>query len=265
MRNYILAALPALVFLPGCITDPLTGGLASDQGAAIVGRVTSSDAAGKLLARAQGSLCPEVLISLNGSPADVVFGEDCSFVIDEVQAAPLIELRVEVPQLAISGTLELTNVTDAELIEIVVDVGLDSLSVGVVRRAQPGAPGNVLPPIITDDNVTIQLSAGVFEQSLQVLGNNFTLIGQAGAVCGDPGWTVLMGDVEIVGNNATFRNIEFVGTVKVLGNNTQFIHCCFDGALVAFVGRENGRNPGDDDDGDDDDGGDDDDNDDDDD
>jgi hypothetical protein len=96
------------------------------------------------------------------------------------------------------------------------------------------------------------IGSGVFSEDLTVRGNNFGLLGEAGDSCDDGGWTVISGDVLVLGNNATFRNIAFTGDVRVMGRNVRFINSCFDGALVRF-GREPNRSDDDDDDEDDDD------------
>lgn len=252
MLNRTFVALSALIFAAlnsGCVTETLLTGGTSSQGAAIVGSISASGATGKALAFSSSTECPEVVVTLNGSPADIVFDDDCSFVIENVAPAELVSLRVEIPSLAISGTVELKAVTDAELIEILVEVGDDSLAVSVARRAKP-TPGDELPQVIDDNNVTIELPAGTYTQDLTVDGNNFTLTGAAGAGCDSPdGWAVIDGNVVVNKNNATFRNIMFVGTVEVRGNNTKFINCCFDGVLVTF-GKGHGNDGDDEADGD---------------
>jgi hypothetical protein len=177
--------------------------------------------------------CPEVIVNLNGTPADIVFEEDCSFLISDVQPSDTVVLTIEVPDQGISGTVELADVVEGELIEILVQVGPNSLAISVERRAEP-EPADELPEVIEENNVTILLPAGLYEQTLTVLGNNFTLVGEAGEGCDEGDWTVIDGEVRIEKNNATFRNVTFNDTVEVLGNNARFIHCCFEGALVVF-------------------------------
>lgn len=238
----------------GCTTDALFPG-GSSQGAAIVGTVSANSATGKALTWSSSTECPEVVVTLNDSPADVIFDDDCSFVIENVAPADAVELRVEIPSLGISGTVELASVTDAELIEILVEVGDDSLSVSVKRRAKPAA-GDELPPVVSDDDVTIELPAGTVAQDLTVDGDNFTLTGAAGDGCAAEGWTIINGAVAINGDNATFRNIKFVGSVQVSGGDPKFINCCFDGVLVSFgkSGDDHDEDEDDDDDHDSDDG-----------
>lgn len=217
--------------------------------AAIVGRVVSGGAS-KFQATAQ-VVCPTLVVTLNGSAADVAIDDDCSFLIDNVAPAAGYVVGVSLPDLEVEGTVTISNVLDAELIEIEVDADDDSLSITIVRRATPDL-GDDLPSVIpqNQNNVEIFLPAGTYANNLTVIGNNFTLVGEAGDDCDDEGWTLLSGDIVISGNNATFRNILFLGNVQVSGNNTSFINVCFDGQLIIF-----GRNTDfdDDDDGDDDD------------
>ena len=241
----------------GCVTDPLLpgslgGGATAGQGAVIVGTVSASGSTGKALAWQGATECPEVNVALNGNPADIIFDDDCSFLVENVAPADLVELKVEIPSLGIAGSVQLLTVTDAELIEIEVAVGVDSLTISVERRATP-QPGPALPSVIDDNNVTIQLPAGIYTQSLTVNGNNFALVGAAGKDCSSTdGWTVIDGTVLVKGNNATFRNVMFLGTVEVRANNTKFINCCFDGSLVTFgKGHGHGGDKGDDEDDDD--------------
>jgi hypothetical protein len=109
----------------------------------------------------------------------------------------------------------------------------DSLSIVIERRTIPGHVDE-LPTTIAENDVSIQVGAGIYEQELTVLGNNFTLVGEAGDDCDTEGWTVITGSVQINGNNATFRNILFEGPVEVLGNNPRFINVCFGNELVVF-------------------------------
>ena len=219
--------------------------------AAIVGRVVSGGGVGKFETSAQLA-CPDFIITLNGSPATVTVENDCSFVIDDVQPSASYVLEVELVALGVTGTVELTNVAEAELIEIEVRAEENSLTIGVVRRATPD-PVNDLPGVIDDNNVEIFLLAGTYEGDLTVDGNNFTLVGEAGEDCNDEGWTTITGDVVILKNNATFRNVRFEGSVEVEGNNTNFINVCFDGQLIIFGNNTDFDDDGngDDDDGDD--------------
>ena len=102
-----------------------------------------------------------------------------------------------------------------------------------MRRTTPDHVDE-LPSTISASDVSIHVGAGVYEQDLTVLGNNFTLVGEAGDGCGAEGWTVIDGGVLINGNNATFRNIAFGGPVEVRGNSPRFINVCFGNALVVF-------------------------------
>jgi len=220
--------------------------------AAIVGSIVPAGPSGKFMANAQ-LVCPTVVVTLNNNVVNFELDDDCNFLVDDVQPAALVSLRVELKDLGISGTIELANVGEAELIEVLVETSEDSLSISVVRRAVPDSTDQ-LPEFVSGNNVTIFISAGVFDQSLTVDGNNFTLVGKAGDGCGAAGWSVITGDVLILGNNATFRNIRFEGRVEIAGNNARFINTCLGSELVIF-----GNNAEfDDDDGDDDDGGDDD-------
>lgn len=248
MLSRILAvslSIAGLLVAAGCgggTGTPVTGT------AAIVGSVAPGPAGGKLPVQSQNG-CPDIVVSLNGEVVDVVFNDDCTFLIDGVTPAELVELRVELPALALTQTVELADVTEAELIEILVQADDDSLTITTVRRATPDPVGN-LPTQIAGNNVTIFLPAGTYNRSLNVLGNNFTLVGESGDDCDDEGWTIITGDVTLLGNNATFRNVRFEGVVQVNGNNAEFIHCCFGGELIIFG---NNTDIDDDDDGDDDD------------
>lgn len=247
----IVAALAALPFCWNCgvITDPAGGGAVNRQ-AAIVGQIVDAardNGANNNNSNDNGGVppsCPEVIVTVNGSPVDIVFDDLCSFLVSNVDPVELMQLGVEVPALGLTGTIDLAAILEDELIEILVVVSDDSLSITVVRRAAPD-PADVLPELICDNNVSIELAAGLFQQNLAVYGNRFMLLGQAGEVCSDDLWTVIEGNVLIHGNKATFRNIKFVGNVDVHGNAVKFINCCFDDALVNF-----GTHGGDDDDDD---------------
>jgi hypothetical protein len=117
--------------------------------------------------------------------------------------------------------------------KILVEATNDSLSVSIERRTTPDDVDD-LPETIVDNDVSIQVGAGIDEQDLTVLGNNFTLVGEAGEDCDVEGWTVIDGTALINGSNATFRNIAFAGTVEVRGNSPRFINVCFGDALVVF-------------------------------
>jgi hypothetical protein len=84
-----------------------------------------------------------------------------------------------------------------------------------------------LPEIITENDAVYMLPAGIYNRGLTVNGNNFSLSGNKVAACGSANQTVLLGDVVINGNNATFKNITFNGNVIKNGNGTRFIDCCF--------------------------------------
>jgi hypothetical protein len=247
-----MLSLPLVVVcsfaLTGCGGLPVTSG---SRSAAIVGSVVPAGAAGKALVAAQ-STCPDVEVELNGSPVNVQLDDRCSFLVDEVQPAANVELRVHLPSLGVSGSIELGDVEESELIEILVEAGDTSLSVAVVRRAG-GDPDDELPAVIDANNVSVHLAAGTYDQTLTVNANNFTLTGEAGDDCNDSGWSVITGQVVVDGNNAMFRDIRFDGPVEVRGNNAAFINCCFGDQLVVFGNRPQ-QNGGHDDDDDDDDG-----------
>jgi hypothetical protein len=241
-----------LSILAGCGPNP---GAASGS-AAIVGRVVAGGGVGKFQTSAQLA-CPDFVVTLNGSPATVTVEDDCSFLINDIQPAASYVVEVELVDLGVIGTVELTDVLEAELIEILVEADDESLTISVVRRATPDPVGE-LPEIVDGNNVEIFLEAGVYDTDLTVDGNNFTLVGEAGENCDDEGWTTLTGNVTILKNNATFRNIRFEGTVEVQGNNASFINVCFDGQLLIFGNNtdvngdddDNGNGNGDDDDDD---------------
>jgi len=93
--------------------------------------------------------------------------------------------------------------------------------------------------VIREDDVSILLLAGLYDQTLTVTGDNFTLVGEAGDDCGSGDWTLIAGKVVVNGDNATFRNISFGDPVEVYGSNVRFIHCCFGGELVVFGDETN--------------------------
>jgi hypothetical protein len=87
---------------------------------------------------------------------------------------------------------------------------------------------DVMPRLVTENNVRICLESGRYNENLTVTGNNFTLIGEAGNNCkDDANWTILSGAVTIDKNNAIFKNIKFQGDIYENGNNTKFKNCCF--------------------------------------
>lgn len=190
-------------------------------------------------------ICPAVEVSLNGAPVDIEFDDSCSFLINRVAPAPLVELQVSIASLGLTNTAELTDVVEGDVIELLVEVGEDSLGITITRRTTPD-PSDALPEVICDNNVSIELAAGLYQQNLAVVGNKFLLMGEAGDLCTDDGWTTIEGDVTVNGNSATFKNIKFIGNVTVNGNKATFINCCLDDALVNF-GRREGNGGGKDD------------------
>lgn len=226
-----IALIGAIAGCAGPLLPTGTGGPAG--GAAIVGTFAGASGSAKLVQLMQDGGCPEVRVTINGTPVTIVFDDDCGFLVTDVDPTELLDLRVEVESLGIAGTVEIVEVSDGELIEIEVAADDFSLAVNVVRRVKP-TPGDVLPTLITGNNLSLQIGAGVYEQDLTVAGNRFTLVGEAGDDCDDEGWSVIDGKVVLTGNKATFRNIVFLGDVQVLGNAAQFINCCFDGELVIF-------------------------------
>ncbi len=221
----------------GCAKAPSSssgGGAANGtKAAAIVGKIATSSETARLLTASVQS-CPAVLVSVNGAPVSIEFGDDCAFVITGVQPSALVEVRVELVDLGIAGTIALSDVLDGELIEIRIAPTDVSLTVSVERRTTP-QPSDNLPAVIADDDISIRLPAGRLVQDLTVMGDNFTLVGEAGDGCSDAGgWTVIDGKVLVTGNNATFRNILFGGVVELRGDNARFINCCFGDELVVF-------------------------------
>lgn len=173
----VLAA--CLAFIGGCGPSPSPSDATGDTKAVIVGRVaTSAQSAGTFSAQNNG-VCPDLLVSVNGSPVNIEFDDDCSFLIGEIEPAEFVEVRVEVVDLGVAGTVELSNVLDGELIEILVETDDDSLTISVERRTTP-EPCDSLPEIIYANNVSIRVEAGLFDQGLEIRGNNFTLVGEAG-------------------------------------------------------------------------------------
>ena len=143
----------------GCCLDPAD----RPEAPLFTAKLYRGPKSAKLQALARGSGCPEIVVTLNGAPATVTLDENCSFVVMDPAPTALLELRVELPELGLAGTIELVDVVDGELIEILVEVSDDSLSIQVVRRVAPG-PSDMLPTEITDDDVSILLVAGDYDQ-----------------------------------------------------------------------------------------------------
>ncbi len=235
----LILSVAVLSCFSGCGSDGSSEGVAPgtrsrENSAVIVGSLVGVGVAAQGAMQAADAGCPDVIVTLNGSPADIVLEDDCTFLISEVEPSENVVLRIELPDQGISSTIELDDVVEGELIEILVEAGFNSLGITVVRREEP-EPVDGLPQVIWDNKVTIFLPAGLYEQPLTVNGNKFTLVGEAGDECSDlEDWTAIDGKVVINKNKATFRNIAFLDTVEVRGNTAQFIHCCFDGALMIF-------------------------------
>ena len=194
-RHHIMPLGLTVLFLAGCTNQDIgalnsalqgadaqnavsQGGGSSKQGTAVIlGRIVAADS------NAQAR-CPDASVSINGAPATVTQGEQCTFAVTDIQPAGLVEVRVKLASLNLAGSIELDNVLDGDLIEITVRPGVDSLSLTVVRRNAPDSTPT-LPTEITDDNISIRLPAGDFTQDLKVSGDKFTLVGVAGANCND--------------------------------------------------------------------------------
>lgn len=234
--SYRLAALTLVACLASntaCQLAPRVPNSSGSENAVIVGQIVTDSQSARLL-QAAGGECPNIVVTINGNPVDVVFDDDCAFLIDSVQPAELVEVRVELVDLGVAGTVELSDVLEGELIEILIEPGDSSLAVVVDRRATPTS-SNGLPVQIEGNNVSIKVPAGLFAQDLTVRGNRFTLVGEAGEDCADSnGWTEIDGSVLVFGNKATFRNIKFNGPVELYGNSAKFINCCFGGELLVF-------------------------------
>ena len=231
-RLSILTLAVCLACTGGCGLSPSLSDAVGSANAVIVGRISTSAGTAKLLSVLDGE-CPDVVVSVNGAPVSIEFNENCEFVIGDIQSAQLVEVRVELVDLGVAGTIELSDVVEGELLEILVEPRDDSLTITVERRATP-IPSNDLPDVIQGNNVTLSVPAGLYDHGLEVRGNNFTLVGEAGDDCGTNGWTEIDGDVLVLGNNATFRNIQFAGLVEVRGNDARFINCCFGDLLEVF-------------------------------
>ena len=238
IHRYVgLAATVCLTLNLGCPKAPSSssdgGGGSGTGAAAIVGKIVTASETARLLT-AQGRSCPEIQVRVNGAPVATEVGDECAFVITGVQPSESLEVRVELVGLGIAGTLELSDVLDGELIEILVEPTNDSLTVSVERRTTSELSDD-LPAVVEDDDISIRLPTGRFVHNLTVMGNNFTLVGEAGDGCDDAsGWTVIDGEVLVTGNTATFRNILFSGPVELRGNNARFITSCFGDELVVF-------------------------------
>ena len=197
------------------------GGTTNPGSASLVLNLTDAPGtAARTLAAAD--TCPEVQVQIDGAPADVQTGPDCQLFLSVL---PTGDVTVVVSVDGISGTIELTDVVAGEVVEIEVQAGEGSLSIHVLRFEQPVEP--LLPTVIDENDVHIELPAGVYDQTLTVNGNGFQLTGEASGDCAEDGWTTITGAVVVQGNNASFTNIKFLGPVTVVGNNVSFSHVCF--------------------------------------
>ena len=240
-----------LIGLVGCGSDgsyPASGETVNGS-AVLLGQLASSAPIDVTQPDLVGE-CPNVAVSINGSPATLELGESCDFLIRDVPAVEQVEITVVLPDQGIVGSIELTNVEDGEILALEVISGFDSLSLAVDRRISPTVE-EVLPEIITENDVGLSLPAGLFDQDLTIDGNAFSLTGEAGAACsienadpvgGEEGveviieedWTTIGGTVQINGYGAIFQNIKFLGPVEVRSKDASFINCCFGGDLLIF-------------------------------
>ncbi|MDF1556032.1 MAG: hypothetical protein P1P84_23355 [Deferrisomatales bacterium] len=171
-------------------------------------------------------------MQIDGAPADVQTGPDCQLFL---LVLPTGDVTVVVSVDGIAGTIELTDVVAGEVVEIEVQAGAGSLSIQVLRFEQPVEP--LLATVIDENDVHIELPAGVYDQTLTVNGNGLQLTGETGGDCAEGGWTTITGAVVVQGNNASFTNIKFLGPVTVLGNNVRFSHVCFENKLLILGER----------------------------
>ena len=172
------------------------------------------------------SFCPEqVRIVVNENPTTFEFDPRCEFAIKDF---PTGNVLILIQADNITGTFRVDNVEISELLEIVVVVHTQSLSLSIIRRVKSSEIG-MLPVSIEASNLNIQVPAGLHEQSLTVDGDNFIMTGAEKEQldsCISQAWTTITGNVSINGNNATFRNIKFLGDIEVKGNKVRFIHSC---------------------------------------
>ena len=182
----------------------------------------------------EDSFCPDqARIVVNDNPAGVNFDSRCEFVIKDFPTGNVLFL-IQVDNL--TGTFNFENIDRGEFIEIVVVLHTESLSLSVVRRVKSTEVG-MLPVSIESSNSNLQVPAGLYEQSLTVDGNSIILTGaenEQSDPCNSEAGTTIRGKVFINGNNATFRNIKFLGDIEIRGNKARFINSCIGENLLIF-------------------------------
>jgi len=238
--NRIWSSLPIITLALGLLSCGSGGGGAGGGGETVVSRTASlvlnltqaPASAPRTLAAVAADVCPEVRVQVDGAPVDLQTGPECNLFLS---ALPTGDLTVTVSVDGIAGTIELTGVVEGEIVEIEVQAGEGKLSIDVLRYMEPD--GSMLPVVINENDVHLELPAGLYDQTLTVKGSGFQLIGEAGADCASDGWTTIIGAVVIRGNNASFTNIKFLGPVTVLGDNVTFTHVCFENKLLILGDR----------------------------
>ena len=89
--------------------------------------------------------------------------------------------------------------------------------------APPPPTGGVLE--ITKDGVVVFIPAGLFSQSISILGNNVWVIGEVRS-CADGQHTTISGDLVIRGNNAYVSNVSVLGRTEISGSDAAVTDVC---------------------------------------
>src|SRR5262245_35255420 len=107
-HNHVgLAAVACLSLAFGCstVSTPSRGGNRGSSTAAIVARIATPANTAARLVNAQTGGCPVVQVNVNGAPVSVQFDDTCAFVIDDVQPAPTVTVRVALVDLGVAGAI----------------------------------------------------------------------------------------------------------------------------------------------------------------
>jgi hypothetical protein len=206
------------------------------KSASLVGTVVdvSARTAARFAAAEADGFCPDIQIESGGTPISVQTSPDCKLFVADI---PPGDLNLVVSIEGIQGAISLADVAQGEVVEIEIRAGDGTLEMAVLRQAAPQQ--DILPEVVEDDGVAIQLPAGTFDQGLTVNGDEFTLTGAApdqGGCEASEGWTVITGPVELNGDYAIVQNVKFLSVVTVSGDDAIFTNVCFGDRLVVVGG-----------------------------
>ncbi len=105
----------------------------SDEHAAtIMGRIVYTTTNKGASIFAMKAHCPGITVSLNGSPAPIVFEEDCSFIVPHVAPSENIFMRMENSEQGTTGAIILQDVAEGQLVEILVELNTNALNIYLV-------------------------------------------------------------------------------------------------------------------------------------